>query len=457
MGHWSESLVDELARELGGNIDRSVLIDALAKAGHEIEVLAGRSFSAASEKRSIFEPNGLPFADLPDLLLGSPVDLDGAWAIPDPVDPQHAAVLQLAPIEEPAVRAARAAEALWAAGQIVARAHQTSGLSREFVLRQLGSVPCEPRMELMRRVMDPSVRVNIPIVAASYEGWWIQITRRLIWATQDTDDEGRLLEFLLDEDAEGRRNPLLAVEPVLIMAPMTRHPVEWAFIARLWTEGVQLPADRPWSRYADAIHGHGVPTITLDPASTPFEIACQLVLKAYWHGYIGGDEPALLNAVALAYPKQVTRIERGTRAPSRESAATTLLEQLIRPGFNPAQGAEATRRYVRRKANIAVMEHRKREAPELYPWTRVGISERRFYKLLPLFATKVNGRYDYDHNDVVERMKAHINRVEDERNLRAAALEVLVSRGFSEVAARKWLQRHPPADALTARPRRPHE
>lgn len=45
------------------------------------------------------------------------------------------------------------------------------------------------------------------------------------------------------------------------------------------------------------------------------------------------------------------------------------------------------------------MEHRKRENPSHYPWTRVGISERQFYKLLPQFAQKVNGRYDYGHDE----------------------------------------------------------
>jgi hypothetical protein len=49
------------------------------------------------------------------------------------------------------------------------------------------------------------------------------------------------------------------------------------------------------------------------------------------------------------------------------------------------------------------MQHRKLESPDRYPWTQVGISERRYYKLLPLFAQKVNGRYDYDHDDVVAR------------------------------------------------------
>ena len=97
---------------------------------------------------------------------------------------------------------------------------------------------------------------------------------------------------------------------------MTRQPADWAFTARIWTEGVRRPIGRPWSKIAKAIHGHGIPTVTLDPVSTPFEIACQVVLKGYWHGYIGSDEPALANAVAMAYPRQVERIQRVTRAPN---------------------------------------------------------------------------------------------------------------------------------------------
>jgi len=246
---------------------------------------------------------------------------------------------------------------------------------------------------------------------------------------------------------------LAAVEPILIAVPMTRQPADWAFTARIWTEGVRRDTDRPWSKLAKAIHGHGIPTITVDSASTPYEIACQVILKGYWHGYISGGEPALANAVAMAYPRQVERIQRVTRAPTGVSAAATLLEQLIRPGFDPAQGAEATRRYVRRKASIAVMQYRKLEAPDRYPWTQVGISERRYYKLLPLFAHKVNGRYDLDQDDVVARMKAHLDRVDKAHTVRAAALDVLRSRGFGEEAARKWLQRHRPEEAVYAWPR----
>jgi hypothetical protein len=454
MGHWSESLVDELAQEIDGDPDRDVLRDLLAQAGNEIDLLAGRSFHSLRRTTSVFEPNGLPFVDVPDMQVGSMEPVE-AWAIPDPVNREIATVLQVSSLADPAPTAVPVANALWIAGQLVAKVAEAGGLSKDYVLRWLGmSVDHEQRMELMRRAMDPSVRLSVPILGVSVGGWWVQISRRLIWITNKTEDEGRLLELLLDKTmTRGDPAPLAAVEPILIAAPMTRQPATWAFIARVWTQGVRRPVNRPWTTLARAIHGSGIPTITLDPSSTPYEIACQMVLKAYWHGYIGGHEPVLAHAIAMAYPQQVHRIQRVTRAPNRAAAAATLLEQLVRPGFDPAQGAEATRRYVRRKASIAVMEYRKAEAPDRYPWTQVGISERRYYKLLPLFASKVDGRYDIDRDDVVARMKAYLDGGDRVRTVRALALDVLRSHGFSEAAARKWLQRHRPEEAVDAWPR----
>ena len=140
----------------------------------------------------------------------------------------------------------------------------------------------------MRRVMDPAVRLSVPILGVSVGGWWIQIARRLIWVTSETEDEGRLFEPLLDNTmTDGEVPPLAAAEPILIAARMTRQPADWAFTARIWTEGVRRPIGRPWSKMAEAIHGHGIPTITLDPVSTHYEIACQVVLKGYWHGTSG--------------------------------------------------------------------------------------------------------------------------------------------------------------------------
>jgi len=455
MGHWSESLVDEAVQQIGGSPDRRRLMDLLAQAGRELDVLSGRSFHPLRRTTSVIEPNGLPLVDIPDLQVGSMEPVAGVWEVPDPANRQIATVLQVSPLADPVPKAAPIADALWIAGQLVAAASQTERLSGDYVLRWLGtSVNPEQQEKIFRRVMDPAVRFYVPILGVSVEGWWIQIARRLIWVTSETEDEGRLIELLLNKTMTSSEvPPLAAVEAILIAAPMTRQPADWAFTARIWTEQVQRPIDRPWSTLAKAIHGNGIPTITLDPISTPYEIACQVILKGYWHGYIRGDEPALANAVAMAYPQQVNRIQRKTGAPNRASAAATLLEQLIRPGFDPAQGAEATRRYVRRKASIAAMQYRKNEEPDRYPWTQVGISERRYYKLLPLFAQKINGRYDYDLSDVVARMKAHLDRVDDARAVRAATLDVLRSHGFGEEAARKWLQRHRPEEAVNAWPR----
>jgi hypothetical protein len=48
MGHWSEMLVDEVAREVaqrgGGSPDRRALTEVLVRVGRELEVLSGRSF-----------------------------------------------------------------------------------------------------------------------------------------------------------------------------------------------------------------------------------------------------------------------------------------------------------------------------------------------------------------------------------------------------------------------------
>lgn len=454
MGHWSESLVDEVSQRVGGEPDRGVVADALARAADEMEVLAGRRFEPPRRMTSVLAPNGLPFVDVPDVHVGSLDTAAGVWAVPDPVNRQMANVLQVSPLAAPVPKAAPVADGLGFAGQLLAQASQAGLLSADYVLRWLGAVESNDRMEILRKVMDPAVRFSIPILGTSIGGWWIQLSRRLIWVSTETVNDGRLVEILLDKAMMGGDAlPLVAVEPTLIVAPMTRQPADWAFVARVWTEGVQRSVARRWKPLAEAIHAHGIPTITIDPLSTPYEIACQVVLKGFWHGYINGDEPALANVVALAYPRQVARIQRATRTPDRASAAVTLLGHLIRPGFDPAQGAEATRRYVRRKASIAVMQYTKAVTPDRYPWTQVGISERRYYKLLPRFAEKVNGRYDVDQEDVVARMGAYLDKVDKERAVRMAALDVLRSHGFGEEAARKWLQRHRPEDAVDAWPR----
>lgn len=451
MGHWSEGLVDEVGGHRGEAVDRDQLLGVLLAAGREIELMSGRSFHETRTATSVFEPNGLPFVDVPDVHVGSIESDRGVWEIPDVVDPTHATALQLLGLEPTARRAAPIGRALMIAGHLVTTASRAGALSGDYVVHGLGLLPEAQRRELLGRLVDPALRFHVPIIATAIEGWWFQISRRLLWITPATEDEGRLVEPLLATDEQTL--PLVAVEPMLIVARMTRHPVDWALTARIWPPGVQQTVPRSWRTLARAVHGHGIPTITIDPASTPEETACQLILKCYWHGYISGAEPAIAESISAAYPQAVERVRRHTRAPSAAFAAAALLEQLVHPGFDPARGAEATRRYVRRKSSIVIMEHKKRETPHRYPWTQIGISERRFYKLLPQFAEKVNGRYEYDQTELVAQMRASLNATEGDRAIRVAAIELLRSRGFTEASARKWLQRHQPEEAVDAWPR----
>jgi hypothetical protein len=61
---------------------------------------------------SVFEPNGLPFVDVADLIIGSLNSEAGPWAIPDPVNPGMATVVQVASLAEPVSKAAPDAEGL---------------------------------------------------------------------------------------------------------------------------------------------------------------------------------------------------------------------------------------------------------------------------------------------------------------------------------------------------------
>jgi hypothetical protein len=96
MGHWSEQLVGEAAARIGRGIDDAALKSALKQAATEIETLSGRNFNAAERSTESVETGGFPFAEIPDLLVGSGVESNvEVWPIPDPRDPQHAVLLQV--------------------------------------------------------------------------------------------------------------------------------------------------------------------------------------------------------------------------------------------------------------------------------------------------------------------------------------------------------------------------
>ena len=448
MGHWADLLVDELAARFPG-ADRERLAALAQEAGTEIETLTGQSFGPAKQRSVSINTFGLPFVELPGLLVGSQQGPSGMWPIPNPVDQQRATVVQVALVPQPVTRAMPVASALRVAGGIVHAAAKAGALSRDYILTGLSQFPPAERVAFLQELTDPSYRVHVPVATGAVEGWWFQITRRLLSMTPGVDEQ-RLVEPLFPDADRGLRT-LVAVEPLLIACRVTSHPADWAMAVRIWPSAVG-PAGRPWPKLARAIHDHGIPVLSLDPESTLEEIQCQILLLAHWHKYVGADEPEIADVIAAAYPQAVARIARATRSPDARAAAALLFEGLLQPGFDPARGTEAARRYVNRKATIAILNHRKTTDGAVRPWEALGISERRYYKLLNQFAPKTGTRYEVDA-DVLEKIRAHLISRDEKTETHAAAMKLLQERGFNYAAARKWLQRHDYSEALTAWPR----
>jgi hypothetical protein len=201
------------------------------------------------------------------------------------------------------------------------------------------------------------------------------------------------------------------------------------------------------------VHAHGVPILCLDEQSTPEEVIAQMLLVAYWHGYLEGEQTALIPvSLASAFPRDVARVRRGTGLAETEAAAALLFERLLRPGFDPTRGAGSIRRYIARHATTLVREHRSAVA-DSHPWDEFELQERHYYKLLAKVAQKgLDGRYEVNDATV-----AKIRDYLDARRRRDAAMELLRGRGFGAAAARKWLQRHDLSEIATAKPRRPRE
>jgi len=454
MGHWTELVVDHLAARFP-HADREHLLALAQAAATEMETLAGQSFGPAKQNSVAVNTCGLPFVELPGLLIGSQGCPTGMWPIPNPVDRQRATVVQVGPVPQPGpdpqpvARAMPVASALRAAGALVHAAAQGGVLSRDFMLAWLGQFPPPERTAFFQELLDPSYRVHVPVAMGGGDGWWFQITRRLLWVTPAADEQ-RLVEPLFPDADEALRT-LAAVEPLLIATRVTSHPADWAMAVRIWPSAGR-PAGRPWWQLAGAIHEHGIPVLCLDPESTAEEIQCQILLLAHWHKYVGPGEPEIADAIAAAYPQAVGRIVRATKVPDTRTAAAMLFEGLLQPGFDPARGAAAARRYVNNKATIAIREHRKTADGGVRPWEMLGISERYYYKLLNRLAPKTGTHYEVGP-DMLETIRSYLNSRDKKTETHTAAMELLQERGFSYAAARKWLQRHPCSEALSARPR----
>lgn len=452
MRHWAESLVDEVTARLPPGVDRCRVLAALRDAGTRIETLTGQSFGPPVRNSVSVTTFGLPFVELPGLLIGSQDSPNGMWPIPNPVDRDRATVVQVAKVTPSPGRVMPVAAALRVAGVLVHAAARSGFLSREFVLSWLGhSFRGEDRIAFLHGLTDPLNHVHVPVATAAADGWWFQITRRLLWITHATEEQ-RLVEPLFP-DGDAALRAMVAVEPLLIFGRVTSHPADWAMAVRIWpSAGRPVAMTTQWRFVARAVRQYGIPVLPLDPDSTSEEIQCQLLLLGYWHQYVGGDEPEIADAIAAAYPAAVGRITRATGVPGK-AAAAMLFAGLLRPGFDPASGAASARRYVNSKATIAILDHRKASGGGVRPWEELGVSERRYYKLLARFAAKTGGRYEVDEG-VLQQIREYLHRRDQETDTRAAAIDVLQQSGFSYAAARKWLQRHDPGQALTARPRR---
>ena len=92
--------MDELATRFP-HIDRDRLLAIARAAGTEIETLAGQSFGPAKRNSVSVNTCGLPFVELPGLLIGSEECPSGMWPIPNPVDRQRATVAQVGPVPQP--------------------------------------------------------------------------------------------------------------------------------------------------------------------------------------------------------------------------------------------------------------------------------------------------------------------------------------------------------------------
>jgi hypothetical protein len=447
MGQFAERLLPGLKVRLGisGVEQDDELLGYLRKAQAETELLGGHRLDGATIQVHI-ESGGLPFVPTLDIQRETVhIDID-AWPIPDPIHPEFANVLQISRLKNPPRNAVPMADALMASAALLADAHRRGMIwlaPRLWFQHQARTVPAA---DLCRGLMDPGRQRCVRVVAGEIPGWWFQVSRRVFFVTRDTPDEPGLVEPLAPAQ-DGMC--LVASEPILIVARVTEHPSDWVFVARVWAADVALRPDSTWRTTSQAVHAHGLPIICLDERSTPEEVVAQVLLTAYWHGYLDGEEvAAIAPALATAFPRDVARVRRGTGALDTEEAANLLFVRLLRPGFDPTQGAGSIRHYIARHASTLIRAHRTSEI-EFHRWKELGISERYYYKLCAKFARKGHdGRYEMS-DEVLAQMRAYL----EGRQRRATALALLRERGFTDAAARKWLQRHVIDEIRDARPR----
>lgn len=330
------TLLPELKEHLGitGDERDAEILGNVREAQADIELLTGHRLDSGPVRFRV-DHGDLPFLATLDMRTATLQANAEAWPIPDPVDPGFANVLQLARAQTAPSKAVPIAEALSAAAAGVAELQRQGWLRQQPIFWFLGRAKTMPAVELGQMLMDPGRLVHVPVAWSTVEGWWFQVSRRILLVPRDPPEEPGLVEIL----APVGELTLIATEPILIVARITSHPADWAFVARVWVHHGIRHHPRVWKATSQAVHGHGVPIVCLDDHSTPEEVVAEMLLAAYWHGCLEGDDAAIPPALASAFPSDVARVRAGTGQPNNEAAAALLFERLLRPGFDPTRGA----------------------------------------------------------------------------------------------------------------------
>ena len=233
VGHWAEFLRDEVAARLPADIDRDRILAAARRAGTEIETLTGQGFGPPTRNTVSIATCGLPFVELPGLLIGSEESPVGIWPIPNPVD-RREGHRGSSDGSAAAARARDARRARLAGSRQPVHAHcPVRLLSRDYIIQWLGhTFNPEERTEFLRSLLEPSNHVHVPVAFGAGGGWCFKFPRRLLWVTKATEEQ-RLLEPLFPDGDDGLR-ALVAVEPLLIVGRITSHPADWAMAVRIW-------------------------------------------------------------------------------------------------------------------------------------------------------------------------------------------------------------------------------
>ena len=184
----------------------STLLAAVQAAGTEIEMLAGQSFGPLKRHSVSTDTFGMPFVESPGILVGSEEGPSRRVAHPQPGGPRRRAfVAQVAEFEQLPERAMPAALGLAdLPAEVRARGcHVRASFGCPPAdLAQARRFPPEERTAFFREA-DGTTRTTLTSRSRSEqsEGWWFQITRRVLWVTEATD-EMRLVEPLIP-DGEG--------------------------------------------------------------------------------------------------------------------------------------------------------------------------------------------------------------------------------------------------------------